>query len=78
MEAAIKLRPEELNSGIISKIREMIGERKNVEVTIIVREKNDDYLSTLNRSIHDLEKNKDLISFTMEEFVNYPSKETFQ
>lgn len=52
----------------------MIGERNNVEVTIIVREKNDEYLSTLNRSIHDLETNKDLISFTMEEFLNYPSK----
>ena len=78
MEASIKLKPEELNSGIISKIREMIGERNNVEVTIIVREKTDEYLSTLNHSIHDLETNKGLISFTIEEFLNYPSKKTLQ
>lgn len=71
MEAAIRLKPEELNSEVISKIREMIGEKNNMEITIIVREK-EEYLSTLNRSIDHLEKNKDLISFTMEEFLDYP------
>ncbi len=75
MEAVIKLKPEELTSGILSKIREMIGERNNMEVTITVRDKSEEYLSIIDRSIHDLKTEKGLTTFTMEEFLEYPSKE---
>lgn len=34
MEAVIKLRPDELNNTLISKIKQLIADRNNVEVTI--------------------------------------------
>ena len=74
MEAVIKLKPEELTSGILSKIRKMIGEKSNMEIIITVRDKREEYLTTLDRSIHELKEDKGTVTFAMEEFLEYPSK----
>jgi hypothetical protein len=74
MEAVIKLKPEELTSGILSKIKKMIGKRNNMEVIITVRDSNEEYLATLDRSIHELETDKDTTTFAMEDFLEYPSE----
>lgn len=76
MEAVIKLKPEELTSGILSKIRKMIGKKDNMEVIITVRDSNEGYLATLDRSIHELETDKDTITFAMEDFLEYPTKKS--
>lgn len=74
MEAVIKLKPEELTSGILSKIKKMIGKRNNMEVIITVRDSNEEYLATLDRSIQELETDKDTITFAMKDFLEYPSE----
>ena len=51
MEAVIKLKPEELDSNLLSKIKQLVAGRNNIEVTISLTEKTSDYINTLNQSI---------------------------
>ncbi len=74
MDAIIKLKPEELNNKMLVKIKDLIGSRKDIEVTISLTDSKTEYLKTLDRSISDLNRNKDTIIFTLEEFLAYPSK----
>ena len=74
MDAVIKLKPEELNNKMLVKIKELIGGRKDIEVTISLTDSQTEYLKTLTRSIADLNADKDTITFTVEEFLAYPSK----
>ncbi len=74
MDAIIKLKPEELNNKMLVKIKDLIGSRKDIEVTISLTDSKTEYLKTLDRSISDLNRNKDTITFTLEEFLAYPSK----
>ncbi len=73
MNAVIKLRPEELNYNLLQKIKELVNGRNDIEVTISLSDNKSEYFKTLDRSIVDLHANKDTISFTMEEFFEYPS-----
>ena len=70
METIIKLSPNELNVGLLDRIRNFIGEKQNVNITISFKETEEDYASVLNRSIQQTENN-DLISFSMEDFMEY-------
>jgi hypothetical protein len=72
MEAVIKLKPEELDNNLLSKIKQLVAGRDDIEVTISLTEKPDDYIKRLNRSIVELENNK-TITMTIEEFLNYPA-----
>ncbi|HLL44865.1 MAG TPA: hypothetical protein VK369_17060 [Segetibacter sp.] len=72
MEAVIKLKPEELDSNLLSKIKQLVAGRNNIEVTISLTEKTYDYINTLNQSIGQL-NNNETITMTMEEFLQYPA-----
>jgi hypothetical protein len=72
MEAVIKLKPEELDSNLLSKIKQLVAGRNNIEVTISLTEKTSDYINTLNQSIGQL-NNNETITMTMEEFLQYPA-----
>ena len=72
MEAVIKLKPEELDNNLFSKIKQLVAGRNNIEVTISLTEKTSDYINTLNQSIGQL-NNNETITMTMEEFLEYPA-----
>ena len=68
METEIRVKPSELNTTLLDKIKTFIGNKKNIDVTISIKEFDPDYVDSLNRSITQADSN-DVISFTMEEFV---------
>jgi hypothetical protein len=70
METIIKMHPSELNSTLLNKIQEFIGDKKNIDVTITLKEFDPEYADDLYLSIDQAEKNE-IISFTMEEFMAY-------
>jgi hypothetical protein len=70
METVIKLSPSELNETLLNKIRSLIGNKKNVNVTISLEEFDLDYAEALDRSITEAESG-DVISMTMKEFAAY-------
>jgi len=71
METIIKLSPSELNASLLRKIKKLIGNKENVDVTISVKEYNADYAKELDDSIEQAESGQNLVSFTMEEFMEY-------
>ena len=73
METIIKIHPSELNSTLLNKIREFIGNKENVDVTISLKEYDPAYVDDLNHSIEQAESGN-VISFTMEEFAAYTPK----
>ena len=73
METVIKVTPSELNSSLLDKIRSFIGNKKNIDVTISLKEFDPDYADALDRSIAQAESG-DVISMTLEEFVAYTPK----
>jgi len=75
METIIRVHPSELNSNLLTKIREFIGNKENVDVTISLKEFDPNYVEDLNRSVEEAETGN-VISFTMEEFVAYKPKDT--
>ena len=74
METIIKIQPSELNDSLVDKIKSFIGNKKNIDVTISIKECDIDYVDSLNKSISQAESNN-TISFTMEEFVAYTPKD---
>jgi len=75
METIIKLSPSELNASLLRKIKKLIGNKENVDVTISLKEYNAEYAKELDDSIEQAESGHNLVSFTMEEFMSYkPSK----
>ncbi|MBI1769211.1 MAG: hypothetical protein HYR67_12645 [Bacteroidetes bacterium] len=75
METIIKVSPSELDMNLLNKIKEFIGKKENIDVTISLKEMDADYLQELSASIQQAEDEKNLISFTMEEFIAYkPTK----
>lgn len=75
METIIKVNPSELDVNLLNKIREFIGDKTNINVTISLKEIDASYVEELNDSIKQAEASSNLISFTMEEFMKYePAK----
>ncbi|MEP6466437.1 MAG: hypothetical protein ABJB05_09025 [Parafilimonas sp.] len=75
METIIKVSPSELNTKLLDKIKSLIGNNKNVDVTISLNEYDPIYTEALNKSIYQAEENENIQSFTMEDFMNYsPAK----
>ena len=75
METIIKISPSELDKNLLNKIKEFIGSKENVDVTISIREFNNEYTELLDRSISEAERGANLVSFTMDDFMAYaPSK----
>jgi hypothetical protein len=73
METEIRVKPSELNATLLDKIRDFIGNKKNIDVTISIKEYDPDYVDSLNKSIAQSEGDN-FISFAMEEFVAYRPK----
>lgn len=71
METIIKVNPSELNEDLLKKIKSIIGDNTNIDVTISLNEYDAAYAESLNQSIYQAEENRDIQSFTMEEFLNY-------
>lgn len=71
MEAVIKVSPGEIDSNLLEKIKNFIGGRKNVDVTISLREFDPVYGTELERSIEDAEAGQSIVSFTMEDCLSY-------
>lgn len=78
METIIKVNLSELDIKLLEKIKDFIGTRKNVDVTISLKEipvGDEAFLDSLDHSIKQAEDVRNLISFTMEEFMAYtPAK----
>jgi hypothetical protein len=74
METIIKVSPDELNESLLEKIKNFIGSKDNVDVTISLKEYDKNYFDELDKSINEAEKGENLISFTMEEFMAYTPK----
>lgn len=72
MDAVIKVKVSELDASLLERIKSLVSGNEDAELTISVTDKPSEYLSILNRSIKELEDNKDTITFTMEEFLKYP------
>ena len=73
METVIKVSPSELNTNLLDKIKSFIGNKKNIDVTISLKEFDPDYADSLDHSISQAESG-DIVSMTMEEFVAYIPK----
>jgi len=71
METYIKVSREELNNELIKKIISLLSGVKNPEITIRIRDNSEgDYSEILDESIKQFERGE-IISFTMEELINY-------
>lgn len=70
METVIKVTPAELNITLLDRIKLFIGNKKNIAVTISLKEFDPDYTDLLSSSIAQAESG-DIISMTMEEFTTY-------
>ena len=71
METIIKVLPSELNQKLLDKIRNFIGNKDNIDVTISLKEVDAEYREALNDSIEYAESNEGMITFTMEDFMAY-------
>ncbi|MGZ3925136.1 MAG: hypothetical protein ACXVBJ_15295 [Flavisolibacter sp.] len=76
METIIKVSPGELNENLLEKIKNFIGDKDNVDVTISLKEYDKSYLDDLDESVNQADKGEDLISFTMEDFMAYSPKKS--
>ena len=70
METIIKVSPAELDINLLNKIKEFIGKKENIDVTISLKEMDTNYLNDLEHSVQQADEKK-LISFTMEDFMTY-------
>ena len=81
METSIKLKPSEINENLLHVLQRFFNGKDNFEITINVKEisnnsflaeePKEEYLQRLNKSVENIENNKDLVSFTFEEFENF-------
>ncbi len=77
MQSTFKINASEFNTDIFEKIRDIVVLLDNAEITINIRstkkkeeQSRDAYFEQLNRAIENVENDRNLISFTMEEFQN--------
>jgi ssRNA-specific RNase YbeY (16S rRNA maturation enzyme) len=71
METIIKVIPSELDSKLLDRIRDFIAGKENIDITISLKVMDESYMKTLHHSIEEAEHNRDIVSFTMEDFMSY-------
>jgi hypothetical protein len=71
METIIKISPSELDKNLLNKIKEFIGSKENVDVTISIKEFSSEYAAALDQSIDEADNELHLVSFTMDDFMAY-------
>ena len=70
----IQLKASELNASLIDRIKDLLKGSNEDEIITITVGKDAEYFSTLLRSKNDLENERNLVSFTMEELVSYTNE----
>lgn len=82
MQSTFKIPASEFNTDIFEKIRQIIVSLDNAEITINVRsskkknkQSRDAYFEQLNNAIDNVENDRNLVSFTMEEFQKLAEKQ---
>jgi hypothetical protein len=75
MEAVIRVKVSQLNTSLLKRIKKLFSEEEDAEITISLGKALPEYLEILSRSKNDLENNRNLISFTMEELEEYTAKQ---
>jgi len=71
METVIKIRSKELDNKLFKKIKEFVSDKKNLDITISISDSKEKYLNELDESIKQLEQKDKLITFTLQEFLDY-------
>lgn len=75
MEAVIKIRSKELDNKFFKKIKELVNNDKNLDITISIADPNKNFLKELDESIDQLNSKNKLVTFTLDEFLAYtPSR----
>jgi len=79
METIIKVRPSELNVSFLEKLQQFLKGNDNYEITIQVAERpsaaflrsetQEQYKARLDKSIYNIERGEDLVTFSFDEFV---------
>ena len=82
MQSTFKINASEFNTDIFEKIRDIVVLLDNAEITINIRsskkkeeQSREVYFEQLNRAVENVENDRNLISFTMEEFQNLTQKQ---
>ena len=82
MQSTFKINASEFTSDIFEKIRDIVVLLDNAEITINIRsskkkeeQSREVYFEQLNRAVENVENDRNLISFTMEEFQNLTQKQ---
>lgn len=82
MQSTFKINASEFNTDIFEKIRDIVVLLDNAEITINIRsskkkeeQSRETYFEQLNRAVENVENDRNLISFTMEEFQNLTQKQ---
>lgn len=71
METFIKVNKDELNSALLEKLISLLSGVKNPDITIRIADNpNENYIDKLDESINQF-KRGEVVSFTMEELVEY-------
>lgn len=76
MDAIIKIGLSELDASLVDRIKALYPNSDDIVLTITLADKRSRYFEALNRSKNDLESGRNLVSFTIEEFVRYSQKGT--
>lgn len=71
METVIKIRSKELDNKLFKKIKEFVSDKKNLDITISISDSKEKFLNELDESISQLKEKDKLITFTLEEFLDY-------
>lgn len=71
MKAVIEITVKELNNALVDRIKSLFAGKEEARLTISFDGADASYLDVLYRSQKDLENNRNLITFTMEELEVY-------
>ena len=73
MQTEIKLKASELNIEFFNRIKDFLKAKKASDIKIIISDE-EDYAEVLDRSISDIENNRNLVTFTLEELLAFDPK----
>jgi hypothetical protein len=71
MDALIKVKVSELNNAFLERLKAFFKGKDDAELTISFNEESYDYFEALDQSKQDLEQQRNLVTFTMEELEAY-------
>jgi hypothetical protein len=82
MQSTFKIPASEFNTDIFEKIRQIIVSLDNAEIIINVRpskkkekQSHEAYFEQLNKAVDNIENNRNLVSFSIEEFEKFSKQQ---